>query len=589
MRKPIFFLLFLAFFLPGLARAEVGAWQTEKEVAVRLVSAVKGTRNRSEVLLGLDIKLAEGWHTYWRDPGGAGEPPRFDWTGSENLAEAVLLYPAPTRYGEGDAAFIGYKGDVLMPLRIALKDQGRPLALKGKLHLFICKELCLPKTFPLALTLPADTGEASPDAALIEKALQTVPPAEKGEPALPFWSLLLLALLGGFILNLMPCVLPVLSLKIMGLVKHSGKGRRATRRAFLSTAGGIVFSFMALALAAIALKATGQAIGWGAQFQHPLFLIFMTTVLTFFACNLLGFFEIGLPQTVAELTNPRKHPHLASDFAVGALATLLATPCSAPFLGTAIAFALASSWREILAVFFLLGVGMGLPYFAVALWPRLASALPRPGAWMVWLSRLLGLGLAATALWLLYVLRHQMERSAVVFVALCMGAIGLQLFLRHKGYLRFLTIPVLAAALLGAFGLGFVASAPSASSPESGAWETFDEAALARRLSEGKIVFVDVTADWCLTCKVNKRLTLARDDVRARLFDDPRVAALQADWTNPNPLVMDFLKKHGRYGIPFNIVFGPGAPQGLPLPEILTPSIVIEAIDKAGRCGQKKC
>ncbi len=556
-------------------------WQSVPEIAVRLVSDSDGVQDKKETLLGLEIQLAEGWHTYGRDPGEAGEAPRLDETGSENLASVEILYPPAIRFSLMGMETMGYKGRVLLPLRIKLQRPGEPLKFRAALDLFLCKEICVPQSFTLSLDLPAGATAPSAEAPLIAESMAQISPPAAAPKALPLWSILLLALLGGFILNLMPCVLPVLSLKVMSLVRHGGGEARAIRHSFSSTAAGIVFSFLLLAFATIGLKAAGQSVGWGIQFQQPVFLVFMIAVLTFFAANLWGFFEIGIPAFIADWVNPRHHPKLAGDFATGALATLLATPCSAPFLGTAIAFAMAAGPAEIVAVFAALGAGMSLPYLAVALWPKLAQKLPRPGAWMEMLSRVLGFGLAGTALWLLSVLAAQMGTGATILIALAMVAVTLQLYLRHKNVLRFLTKPVIAAALLASFGLAYIASAPSSAAPEMGAWQKFDEETLARHIGEGKTVFVDVTADWCLTCKVNKRLTLTRGEVQKRLFESEGVIALQADWTNADPAIMAFLKKHGRYGIPFNIVFGPKAPQGIALPEILTPSLVLDAIDKA--------
>src|SRR3989338_66930 len=202
--------------------------------------------------------------------------------------------------------------------------------------------------------------------------------------------ILLLAVLGGLILNLMPCVLPVLSIKLLGVVGHGGGDNRTVRLSFIFSAAGILFAFGVLAAALIGLKAAGMSIGWGIQFQQPWFLIAMTLVVTAFACNLWGFFEVRLPAYIADWGEHSSHMHgLGGHFLQGALATLLATPCSAPFLGTAIGFALSRGASEIAAVFAALGLGLALPYLAVAAFPGLATRLPRPGRWMVVLRRLL--------------------------------------------------------------------------------------------------------------------------------------------------------------------------------------------------------
>jgi len=398
--------------------------------------------------------------------------------------------------------------------------------------------------------------------------------------------ILALALLGGFILNLMPCVLPVLSLKLLSVVKQGGAPPHAVRRGFLITAAGIVFSFLVIAAALVALKAGGIAVGWGIQFQQPLFLAVMAVVLALFAANLWGFFEIGLPAGLADrLGAPGRAESGLGHFMTGAFATLLATPCSAPFLGTAVGFALSRGSAEIAMVFLALGNGLALPYLAVAAAPRLARLLPRPGAWMAVLRRVLGVALIGTALWLLTVMAAQVDWLIALgvgaAVAAMVAALGLASHRRTvPGFAaRIVAIAAIAAAVVLPLVSGS-AAAPTAGADRAEQWAEFDRARIATLVREGKVVFVDVTADWCLTCQVNKALVLDRDPVAARLAD-PDLIAMVADWTRPDPAIADYLSRFGRYGIPFNAVYGPGAPKGLPLPELLTAEIVIDAIRRA--------
>lgn len=443
---------------------------------------------------------------------------------------------------------------------------------------------------PLTLTLT--NGHAAREITLASPSALLPPPpltdsrADFPASPLPFWTIVLLALLGGFILNLMPCVLPVLSIKVLSVIKHAGSHKDIVRHSFLASAGGIVFSFLLLAAGTLALKASGQAFGWGVQFQQPAFLVFMIALLTFFAANLWGFFEITLPRFILDRVDTSRHPKLAGDFASGMLATLLATPCSAPFLGTAIGFALAAGSLEIMGVFFALGLGMALPYLAIALWPHLASALPKSGNWMTILPRLLGFGLLGTAVWLLIVVRAQTGYLPFVLITIAMTGILLALYLRHKNILRRLMPWAVGGALIASFFIATLASVPLSLQKGSDAWQPFDEAAIANAVSEGKTVFIDVTADWCLTCKYNKRVVLGQDEVSSRLFGHDGIVTQQADWTSPDPIITDFLHKHGSYGIPFNIVFGPHAPQGIVLPELLTKASVLKALDQAKACQQ---
>ncbi|HLI19989.1 MAG TPA: protein-disulfide reductase DsbD domain-containing protein [Stellaceae bacterium] len=386
-----------------------------------------------------------------------------------------------------------------------------------------------------------------------------------------------LALLGGLVLNLMPCVLPVLSLKLLAVLPRDGQSLGEVRRGFLGTAFGIVLSFLVLAAATAALKAGGSAVGWGVQFQDPLFLIFIAAVLVLFACNLWGAFEVPLPRGVAAIA---ERGALGS-VATGAFATLLATPCSAPFLGTALGFALAAGPVEIAAIFLLLGIGMALPYLLVAAVPRLARALPRPGRWMIYLRRLLGALLIGTALWLIAILSGELGVRAALAVALLLAFASLALAVLREPFSRWL---LLAAAVAGALAVPLLAPAPRAAlAAASGPWQAFDPAAIGGLVRDGHVVLVDVTADWCLTCKVNERLVLDTDPVRDDLAK-LGVVAMRADWTRPNPAIAAYLARFGRYGIPFNAVYGPAAPGGLPLPELLTSTAVTTALaEAAGR------
>ncbi|MFA6279833.1 MAG: protein-disulfide reductase DsbD domain-containing protein [Bdellovibrionales bacterium] len=439
----------------------------------------------------------------------------------------------------------------------------------------------------LPLTITLTNGAAAREITLVPpSAAPTLADAAIPSSPLPFWTIVLLALLGGFILNLMPCVLPVLSIKILSVIKHAGKHKDVVRHSFLASAGGIVFSFGLLAATTIALKESGQAFGWGVQFQQPAFLVFMIALLTFFTANLWGFFEISLPRFILDRVDTSRHPKLAGDFAGGMLATLLATPCSAPFLGTAIGFALAAGSVTIVAVFLALGIGMALPYLAIALWPHLASALPKAGNWMNTLTRVLGFGLLGTAVWLLIVVRAQTGYWPFVLISMAMAGILFALYLRHKNILRVLVPWAIGGALIASLSIATLASIPLSLQKESGIWTPFNEKAIASAVSEGKTVFVDVTADWCLTCKYNKRVVLGQEEVSSRLFGQDGIVTQQADWTSPDPVITDFLHRHGSYGIPFNIVFGPRAPQGIALPELLTKASVLQALDKAKACQQ---
>ena len=400
------------------------------------------------------------------------------------------------------------------------------------------------------------------------------------------WQILLYAILGGLILNLMPCVLPVLSIKLLSVVSYGGRETATVRIGFLSTAAGIVTSMLVIALVLLAVKAAGMSVGWGIQFQQPLFLTFMALVVALFAYNLFDLFEIHVPQRLFDMSPRAKdQPATSGHFLTGAFATLLATPCSAPFVGIAVGFALSRDTVEIIAVFSALGTGLALPHLAVAAFPRLATVLPRPGKWMVVLRYIMGVALVATAIWLLTVIAVQIGVEGAYALAAMLALVGVVLLIRrlphsligrHAGKLVLvLSIAALAVPVVHSPSRNTIAAL------ETSFWKTFNRAEISRVVASGKTVFVDVTADWCITCQINKKVVLDAEPVASWLGSD-NVVAMRADWTRPNQDIANYLANFGRFGIPFNTVYGSDTPQGILLPELLTSNIVMQAAAKAG-------
>ena len=429
-------------------------------------------------------------------------------------------------------------------------------------------------------------GEHAAEQVLVPAAAQTAATASTPATDLSLWTVLLLAVAGGLILNLMPCVLPVLSLKLLSAVSHGGGDRGEVRAGFVATAAGIVVSFLVLASFVAGLRLAGETVGWGVQFQQPLFLAIMAVIVTLFSANLFGLFEIRLPGAVADMaagTGGHRAHGRTGHFLTGAFATLLATPCSAPFLGTAVSFALMRGAAEIYAVFLCLGIGLALPYLAGAAFPGIATRLPRPGQWMATLRRGLGVLLLATALWLVTVLAVQLGawQAAAVGAALAALLVGLVLARPGERTTRRAGRGLAGAAAAAALALAIWPGAgPGAAATAAGHWTPFERRAIASAVESGKVVFVDVTADWCITCQVNKALVLNNRAVSRRLTGD-RVVAMVADWTRPSDEIDAYLESFGRFGIPFNAVYGPARPDGEPLPELLTEATVLEAIDRA--------
>ncbi len=393
------------------------------------------------------------------------------------------------------------------------------------------------------------------------------------------------ALLGGLILNVMPCVLPILSIKLFGLARHAGAERKALRLGFAATALGIVASFLLLAAVLVGLKLSGATLGWGVQFQQPWFLAGMAALTVLFAASFFEWLPIGMPGAFVRLTGTKSRVALVEDFLTGAFSTLLATPCSAPFVGTAVGFALARGPGEIVAVFLCLSLGMAAPFLLAALFPGVVAWLPRPGAWMLRVRQVLGLLLLGTAVWLLAVLLSVAGPLTAVTVALLLAAVlGVRAWVSRDGSTAERSWPGAATATLAVLAVAATAL-PVTGEAEHGrpsdGWQAFDEASLGRAVADGRTVLVDVTATWCLTCKVNEAAALDTTAVRARLAE-PGTLRMRADWSRPNPAIAAYLQRFARYGIPLDVVYGPRRPDGEALPELLTVGTVLAALDRAG-------
>ncbi|EKS42169.1 protein-disulfide reductase DsbD family protein [Afipia broomeae] len=392
------------------------------------------------------------------------------------------------------------------------------------------------------------------------------------------FALIGIALVGGFILNLMPCVFPVLSLKLLSFIHGSAADRGQVRRGFAATAAGVLVSFLLLAGGLAGMKAAGASVGWGIQFQQPWFLGGMAVVLVLFAADQFGLFSLPVSSGfLTRVSGIAGGSSTTSHFLSGFVATLLATPCSAPLVGTAVGFALSQGTAEIFAIFTALGVGMASPYLLVVAVPAMANVIPRPGPWLAYVKRIFGVALVATAGWLLLVLGEVAGRS----FAISLGA-TLMLGLAALSLLKGAPLKMVATAT-GTIGLIVAVLAVFAQSqtrnPTEIPWRTFSNSDLHALVGAGRTVFVDVTADWCIACKINKALVIDRQEVAGRLSSD--VVPMRADWTRPDTEIAQFMREHGRFGIPFNIVFGPRAPDGIALSEILSTSSVSAAFNEA--------
>ncbi len=403
---------------------------------------------------------------------------------------------------------------------------------------------------------------------------------------------LLLALAGGLILNLMPCVFPVLGIKILGFVNQSGSDKSKIVKHGLVFAAGVLLSFWALAGALLALRAGGAQLGWGFQLQSPAFVFSMASFLLIFALNLSGLFEVGLAATGVGGKLQMQDGYTGSFF-TGALAVLVATPCSAPFLAPALGAALSLSAFQSFLVFTAIAVGLALPYLLLSIFPAAIKLLPRPGAWMETFKQLMAFPLYATVGWLLWVLAGQTkdDDNALLFITfgfvlVAMAAWAYGRFGQAHGKPGKQLFGRVFAALLLAGGLytGWPKEAPIA--PTDGsyqvAWEKWSPEAIASAQAAGKYVYVDFTARWCATCQTNKAALFSSDAVLAALAQD-KIVLLKADWTNRDPKITAELARWNRSAVPFNLIYAPGKPDPVVLPELLTPARFLEALAQAKR------
>ncbi|MBS4076430.1 thioredoxin family protein [Ameyamaea chiangmaiensis] len=679
--------------VPGRGQAAESAGVTTAHDTATLITDSDSIAPGARLGVALRLALRPGWHTYWLNPGDAGEAPTLDVSlgGGAKGTGGTIEWPTPRRILESGLMAYAYVDDVVLPLHVdATAADGAPdgdVTIKAHAAWLVCADVCVPEKADFALTLrhgaPGPSAQAplfaraeaarpvaspfeaviTPDAHLIlsghglgadvvrdawfmpdqpgqidqaapqplrlsgdhlslglrrldgvkpdmpqagvlvirdrageERAL-TVTARPGAAPAgmdadatrhQGLWRAVLLAFVGGAILNLMPCVFPVLAMKALALARLGGAGQAAQRRSALLYATGVIVSFAILGGGLMALRVAGDAVGWGFQFQSPAFVTGIAWLLFVMALNLSGMFEITIGAGGGGVRSGA-----LGDLMTGVLAVIVASPCTAPFMGVAIAAALGSSAVSGLLIFVAMGVGLAAPSLALAVAPALASRMPRPGAWMDILRQALAFPLLGTCVWLLWVASLQ-AGPGVVVVALG-GAVGLALAawlfglgqraaMRDGARGRVRTLRAAALGLvLGVISLlpGLEHRAAAEQSPGSGMATTatttpFTEARLASLRASGQPVFIDMTAAWCITCLVNERVALSAPSVRAA-FDAAHVAVLRGDWTNRDAALGAFLQAHGRDGVPLYVFYPPHGEAQI-LPQILTPGIVLDAL-----------
>ncbi len=651
--------------------------------------------------VGLLLRMAPRWHTYWKFSGDAGIPTELKWKLPPGWTAGEIQWPIPLKtIDPGDIQTYGYEDEVLLMQEITppARIDNSPVKLSADATWLVCEKICIPGNASLQLELPKSTTSASanteiftrfrrllpqnwpepkvaaanwtragsdlrlsvksatlanypradfyplpegetvvghpkvesrsanevvfrvpiesaskdlssiqglivfgqsldgPDRAAWQTPASTIASSSSSAPSRGILTFLFFGFLGGIILNLMPCVLPVISLKIFGFIQQAGQSRQKILRSGIAFAGGIFAWFIGLALLLIALKAAGREITWGGfQFTNPYFVLALSVIVLVFALNLFGVFEISLPQGVTRgLLSSTSGQHEAGSFFQGLFATVLATPCTAPFLGTALGFAFAQSPAIILLMFVAIAAGMSAPYLLLCAHPAWLRFLPKPGPWMLHVKQFMGFLLLATLLFLLYVVGAQRGLEGAIWASCFLLAISIACWMKGAFVLPTASVAkrtvvlVLMLVLVLASGVYFIggkfrsANIASANSRLPGDWQAFTPERLQAELEQGHSVFVDFTAAWCLTCKFNEANVLESSAVR-EAFQRHAIVKLKADWTNGDPVITKLLQQFGRPGVPLYVLYPGKSEEPIVFPELLTKSMLLEKLESTSR------
>lgn len=684
MHRAGFFRLLLVLLGLVLTAAPARALSGNDLVQASLIAEPAAVRSGEPFWVGVRLRMAEHWHTYWRNPGDSGLATEVTWALPEGFTAGPIVWPVPQAIPVAHLVNYGYEGEVMLLTQITPpKDAPANPEIRADVNWLVCQKECIPGEASLDI---AWSGDSAPfDAARAQLAqpapwTASIAPAAEGyslriaapglkpetiksvqflphgetliEHAAPQplsidgsgitlqlkrstyaaaelpkdvgglllitertgagdqrqafeftgiamttavqtaadWSLIaqaaLLALLGGIILNLMPCVFPVLSIKILALVGHAGEGRARMRRHGIAYTLGVLVSFGALAALLIGLRAAGAQIGWGFQLQMPLVVALLAYLLFAMGLSLSGVFHIGGRFAGIGEGLVQRGGYQGSFF-TGVLAAVVATPCTAPFMGAAVGFALTQPAIIGIFVFLALGFGLALPFLLLTFIPYLAERLPRPGMWMERVKQALAFPLYATVAWLIWVLSQQVGQTGLLaaMLGLVLVAAAAWLFSLHG---RIASGAAIATVLATVLALAGVARDPAMAGAQPAVVEkgveAFNRQKLEALVAQGKPVFVNMTAAWCITCMVNERTALSTDSVQDA-FRAKGITYLKGDWTNQDPEITRILEQNGRSGVPLYLLYANG--QTTVLPQILTPAIVLDHLAPLDRVGSR--
>ena len=558
-------------------------------------------------MAGVHLEMEPGWHTYWKNPGASGMATKIQWQLPPGVTAGEIQWPLPEKFPPVEVTTYGYENEVILLIPLKLADDLKPgqLDLKAKVSWLECKEVCIPGNADVQATLNiASKTKLSANATLIQSWQGKMPKSHASDQTPTgetIWKMLLYAFIGGLILNIMPCVLPVIALKILGFVGEARSEPRRVRALGLIYAVGVLVSFIVLAAIVIGIKAAGHRAGWGMQFSSPVFIVCLTTLVMLVSLNLFGVFEVSLGGRAMNAADRLASKHGAGGaFFNGVLATVLATPCTAPFLSVALGFAFAQNASVIVLMFLAVGIGLAAPYVVLSWNPAWLKLLPKPGAWMEKFKIVMGFPMLATAAWLFYLAAGDYGKRVlwlgVFLVTVALAAWIFGKFVQRGRTQRGLALAIALILLIGGYVYALESRldwrAPVAvkdttglliNAPDGIDWQRWSPEAVAQARSEGHPVLVDFTADWCLTCQVNKKTSIEISSVRTKLKEINAVTLL-GDYTHFPDAITAELNRYNRAGVPLVLVY-PKNPDTEPivLPEILTPGIVLNALDRAAR------
>ena len=599
--KSLFWFLTL-FFGTLVLQAQSGYSKTVKtdQVSVTLFSQYDQITRGQKFQVFLRMKMEPSWHTYHKDPGDSGMPTEIIWELPEGFTASEIEWPEPIRFENAGIISYGYKNLVFLPINLQAPMNlsiGEKILIKAKVNWLACNDICIPGQANIELILnigknslinsklPITLTDMLTNAqnAITPKALDTTLEMTK----VTFWQSLLFAFIGGILLNAMPCVFPVLGIKVMGFVNQAGSNRTKIKQHGWVFTLGILLSFWFLSAVLIGLRSSGEKLGWGFQLQNTYFNASLIILLFTFGLNLLGVFEWG-NSFIGTGARFQKKEGLIGTFFSGILATVVATPCTGPFMGTALGYALSLSVGGIFAIFTCLAIGLSFPYLILSFYPAWLKFLPRPGAWMIFWKELLAFPLFATVVWLLWVFGTQTDTDSLVKMLFALLFIGLMAWVWKNGLnpihsmARKTLSSFLILGLVVVSGLLAISAAKVNQAYASDLkWEIYSYNRISELIAEGKTVYVDFTAKWCLQCQVNKKLVFQSNKTKSvvKAFKRNNVVPILADWTQKDPEITQALENLGRVGVPLNVIYSSKLKEPFILPSILSVDAVINALD----------